>query len=69
MGQFPYVELVEATAVAVQPRGKESRWNVDGELLADNHLSAQVHIFRLDEGFVILVSFRGPATGICPQES
>lgn len=48
MGQFPYVELVEATAVAVQPQGKESRWNVDGELLADNHLSAEVHIFRLD---------------------
>ena len=48
MGQFPYVELVEATAVAVQPLGKESRWNVDGELLADNHLSAQVRIFRLN---------------------
>ena len=42
MGQFPYVELVEATAVAVQPQGRESRWNLDGELLADNHISAQV---------------------------
>ena len=42
VGQFPYVELVEATAVAVQPQGRESRWNLDGELLADNHISAQV---------------------------
>lgn len=23
--------------------GKESRWNVDGELLANNHITAEVH--------------------------
>ena len=41
VGRFPYVDVIEATAVAVEPAGRESRWNVDGELLADNRLSAQ----------------------------
>ena len=42
MGKYPYVELMEATAVSVEPVGRESRWNLDGELLENNHLSAQV---------------------------
>ena len=42
MDRFPYVDIVEATAVSVVPSGRESHWNVDGELLADNRLSAQV---------------------------
>lgn len=42
-GQFPFVEIVEATAVQVVPSGRESWWNVDGELLANNHLTAEVH--------------------------
>eukprot|EP00891_Asterochloris_glomerata_P006863 jgi/Astpho2/6863/Aster-06535 len=42
-GKFSYVDIVEATAVHVEPVGKESRWNVDGELLETNHVNAQVH--------------------------
>lgn len=41
-GKFSYVDIVEATAVHVEPVGKESRWNVDGELLETNHVNAQV---------------------------
>ena len=36
------------TALQVEPRGPESSWNVDGELLADNHFTAQVHRGLLD---------------------
>ena len=34
--------VVEATALNVQPLGRESHWNVDGELMPHNHLSARV---------------------------
>lgn len=27
----------------VEPVGRESSWNVDGELLDNNHVTAQVH--------------------------
>ena len=39
---LPFVSVLEATAVRVQPLGEESSWNVDGELLSDNRLSARV---------------------------
>lgn len=42
-GQFKYVEVLDVTAVRVEPFGCESAWNVDGELLANNHVTAQVH--------------------------
>ena len=42
-GRFGFVEVAECTAVQVRPRGHESRWNLDGELLADNRLTARVH--------------------------
>lgn len=42
-GQFKYVEVFDVTAVWVEPTGRESAWNVDGELLANNHVTAQVH--------------------------
>lgn len=47
-GQFKYVEVVDVTAVRVEPMGTESAWNVDGELLANNHVTAQVHKGLLD---------------------
>ena len=42
-GAFPYVDIIDATAVQITPEGKESRWSVDGELLANNALTGQVH--------------------------
>ncbi|KAK9812251.1 hypothetical protein WJX73_007417 [Symbiochloris irregularis] len=42
-GRFSFVEVVEATAVQVHPVGQESWWNVDGELLQNNHMTAEVH--------------------------
>lgn len=42
MEHLPYVRVVEATAVKVQPVGSESCWNVDGELMPHNKLSARV---------------------------
>ena len=42
-GQFHYVEVLDVTAVRVEPIGRESSWNVDGELLDNNHVTAQVH--------------------------
>ncbi|CAL5222228.1 g4561 [Coccomyxa viridis] len=39
---LPYVRVVEATAVKVQPIGRESHWNVDGELMPHKQLSARV---------------------------
>lgn len=38
-----YVDVVDATAVSVTPQGRESSWNVDGELLANNTIAAAVH--------------------------
>ena len=42
MEHLPYVRVVEATAVKVQPIGRESHWNVDGELMPHKQLSARV---------------------------
>jgi ceramide kinase len=42
-GRFDFVEVVECSAVRVTPRGAESCWNVDGELLPDNRVTARVH--------------------------
>lgn len=46
------VEVRRAVAVKVQPQGKESRWNVDGELLggevAVNSFTAEVHRGAID---------------------
>ncbi len=42
-GQFSYVEVLDVTAMRVEPVGKESSWNVDGELLENNHVTCQVH--------------------------
>ena len=39
---LPYVSVMEATAVKVHPVGQESSWNVDGELMPHNQLSAKV---------------------------
>ena len=39
---LPYVKVIEATAVKVQPLGKESHWNVDGELMPHNEVAAHV---------------------------
>ena len=41
--KFPYVQIAEATAVKIEPVGKESCWNVDGELLDNNYVTARVH--------------------------
>jgi ceramide kinase len=45
---FPYVDTVDASAVRVQPIGKESSWSVDGELLQNNHISAKVYRGLID---------------------
>jgi hypothetical protein len=37
-----YVSVMEATALKVHPVGQESSWNVDGELMPYNQLSAKV---------------------------
>lgn len=42
-GRFSFVEVVECSAVAVRPVGLESCWNIDGELLPDNRVTARVH--------------------------
>ena len=39
---LPYVEVIKATAVKVQPLGEESHWNVDGELMPHNEVAAHV---------------------------
>ncbi len=40
---LPFVTVLDVVAVAVKPMGPESSWNVDGELMPSNHLSARVH--------------------------
>ncbi|BDA50250.1 Ceramide kinase [Coccomyxa sp. Obi] len=40
---LPFVTVLDVVAVAVKPIGPESSWNVDGELMPSNHLSARVH--------------------------
>ena len=42
-GQFRYVQVLDVTAMRVEPVGRESSWNVDGELLDNNHVTAQIH--------------------------
>ena len=42
-GAFPYVDVIDATAVRITPEGKESVWSVDGELLRNNQFSGEVH--------------------------
>ncbi|KAK9823899.1 hypothetical protein WJX72_006250 [[Myrmecia] bisecta] len=41
--RFTYVETIDCTAVSIQPIGVESAWNVDGELLKNNHVTAEAH--------------------------
>jgi ceramide kinase len=40
---FPFVEMVECEALQLRPVGPESCWNVDGELLPNNCVTARVH--------------------------
>lgn len=40
---FPYVKVIDATAVHVEPIGRESCWNVDGEILGHNQMTGEVH--------------------------
>ena len=42
-GAFPFVEVIDVTAVQVTPVGEESCWNVDGEILANSHFAGEVH--------------------------
>ena len=42
-GQHPYVDVIDAVAVRVECQGQQSHWNLDGELLSTQCLSAEVH--------------------------
>jgi len=42
-GLVPYHSASVVTALRVEPVGQESSWNVDGELLENNHVTGQVH--------------------------
>lgn len=42
-GQFPFVHVLPCTSVSVTPLGKESCWNVDGELLRNNTVTINAH--------------------------
>lgn len=42
-GQHPYVDVIDAVAVKVECLGRQSSWNLDGELLSTQCLSAEVH--------------------------
>ncbi len=42
-GAFPYVDVIDATAVQITPEGRESVWSADGELLQNSFLSGEVH--------------------------
>lgn len=48
MDKFPYVDVIDCTAVQISPSGPESSWSVDGELLQNNFLSGEVHRGLLD---------------------
>ena len=48
MDKFPYVDVIDCTAVQIIPLGLESSWSVDGELLKNNSLSGEVHRGLLD---------------------
>lgn len=53
-GKFPYVDVVDVSALQMTPLGEGSHWNVDGELLPSKALHAQVH------GAMVDVFARGP---------
>ena len=38
-----YVDVHSASWVKVEPQGRESHWNVDGELLQHNSICASIH--------------------------
>ena len=42
-GQFDFVEIVDVSALRMKPIGRQSSWNVDGELLRNNTVEARVH--------------------------
>ena len=44
-GEHGFFTVVPAAAVHVEPAAgaRESHWNADGELLSDNHITAEVH--------------------------
>eukprot|EP00877_Chromochloris_zofingiensis_P010465 jgi/Chrzof1/5672/Cz16g11060.t1 len=43
-GMLPCVEVVAVSDVKVEPSGRQSHWNIDGELMADN--SVTMHVDR-----------------------
>ena len=42
-GVFEFVDILDVTAIRVIPQGRQSSWNVDGELLKNNNLEANIH--------------------------
>lgn len=42
MMSFLLFQPPQVSAATIQPVGKESSWNVDGELLSNNHISVEV---------------------------
>lgn len=42
-GNFDFVEIIDVTALRLSPQGRQSSWNVDGELLRNNSLEANIH--------------------------
>ena len=42
-GMLSYVDVVEVLWAKVEPQGRESHWNVDGELLQHNSICASLH--------------------------
>ncbi|KAK9796967.1 hypothetical protein WJX73_000979 [Symbiochloris irregularis] len=42
-GMLKYVDVINVSAVSVTPSGRESSWNVDGELLKCNRIATAVH--------------------------
>lgn len=53
-GAGDYVHVIPALAVRVEPVGRESQWNVDGELVSSSTLVAEMHRGVID------VFARGP---------
>ncbi|RMZ56502.1 hypothetical protein APUTEX25_001349 [Auxenochlorella protothecoides] len=43
-----YIKVIPALAVRIEPIGKESQWNVDGELLPSSIFTAQLHRGAVD---------------------
>jgi hypothetical protein len=40
---FSYVDMLDTTAIKVEPVGQESSWSVDGELMGSNSISAKIY--------------------------